>query len=527
MALLIKKKGSSDDSANAGRRHFLRGAGGAVLALPVLPSLYATDAHAQSAATQRSFVLLRTEHGGAYQRQMFPAQSTITERQMYAGHEIRRGVLTGSVANGETRLSDVLRAPSSALSASIIAKMNVVNGIDVPFSGLGHNRCVALGNFADNYIPDEVDFNNRSKRMSIDQIMAWSPSFYPDLTRVKERSISNGISWNWSNPATRTGTLQAVFNGGSNIDLFDKLFGSSTPGAARTPIVDRVIEDYRRTLNNPRLSTNDKRRVTEHMDRLAELQRKLQIAAAGAVPARPTINTNSLYDSTGFAINPDRQAQFQQLRTDIIVAAFNAGATRIFAERIGDDFTFSTTALNWHQEIAHLNESSASANATLIGGFQTYFSRAVLDLVNKLNAVSNGVGGTLLDNSLVTWTTEYGHMTHETTSIPFITFGSAAGWLRTGQYLDYRNLTKQIYASFAPLQNEPSQPGLLIHQWLGTTLQAMGIPKSQYENLAQNGGYPDFNNSSLAANMRYKNDTSLWPSSVWSLAGEPLPWLKV
>jgi hypothetical protein len=80
-------------------------------------------------------------------------------------------------------------------------------------------------------------------------------------------------------------------------------------------------------------------------------------------------------------------------------------------------------------------------------------------------------------------------------------------------------------ASFSP-SDEPEKkyPGLLWQQWLGTVLQAMGVPKSEWENPAVNGGYPDYNFmkidwAQLTAAQAYTPD-------VWAVAGEVLPMLK-
>ena len=44
----------------------------------------------------------------------------------------------------------------------------------------------------------------------------------------------------------------------------------------------------------------------------------------------------------------------------------------------------------------------------------------------------------VLDNSYLTWTQESGESTHNSRSIPVITFGSGAGFYKTGVYADYR-----------------------------------------------------------------------------------------
>ena len=60
--------------------------------------------------------------------------------------------------------------------------MNVLCGLDVPFY-IAHNTGLHLGNYARN---DGNGGDGKAvqafPRPTIDQIMAWSPSFYPDLS---------------------------------------------------------------------------------------------------------------------------------------------------------------------------------------------------------------------------------------------------------------------------------------------------------------------------------------------------------
>ncbi|KNZ31911.1 MAG: hypothetical protein AD742_14025 [Methylibium sp. NZG] len=503
------------------RRRFLLGSGGAALALPLLPSLFARDAAAQSAGGQKAFVHMLSWHGGVCQRNMYPPAATQTERLNYAGHEVRRGALAPSTVSGQTQISDVLRAPSTALPAGMVAKMNVLNGVDIPFY-IGHNRSQGLGNFADS---DQADDAVRSggRRMTIDQIMAWSPTFYPDLARVRERAMVLGnSSWTWSNPANRSGTLQRTGRTAqSNLELFDKLFGTTTT-ATRPLVVDQVLESYRQLRNgNARLSAADKQRLDDHVQRIFELQRKLQLAT-GAPPAKPTLSTDSVRSPAGFEISPDRQVQAQGLMNDIVVAAISTGVSRICVTT--HDETFSSYAGDWHQDIAHQSSDRLDAQTTITTASRRFFNQCVLDLANKLNAVSAAGGGTALDQSLLVWTHESGNYTHDSTSVPIITFGSAGGALRTGQYLDYRNLNKGFGGTAVQMENR--WHGLLMHQWCGTMLQAMGIPKNGYENLAQNGGYPDFRYDQLPGWARYPGAEAPYPSAVWSATGDMLPWLR-
>ena len=146
-----------------------------------------------------------TDHGGAFEASMFPSTSLLTASQaLYSDHTVRSGALVPTTSGSDTVLSPVLRAPSSSLSAALVAKMNVLWGLDVPFY-IAHNTGLHLGNYARN---DGNGADGKAvqafPRPTIDQIMAWSPSFYSNLSGIRERAmIMSGrpVSWNYSDPA--------------------------------------------------------------------------------------------------------------------------------------------------------------------------------------------------------------------------------------------------------------------------------------------------------------------------------------
>ena len=129
------------------RRQMLRGIGGATLALPVLPSLLCKTAYAADPVFTRPPRLwwVTTEHGGAFEASMFPSTSLLTNSQaLYSDHTVKSGTLAPTTSGSDTVVSPVLRAPSSALSAALVAKMNVLWGLDVPFY-IAHNTGLHLG----------------------------------------------------------------------------------------------------------------------------------------------------------------------------------------------------------------------------------------------------------------------------------------------------------------------------------------------------------------------------------------------
>ena len=468
------------------RRQLLRGAGGFTLGLPFMASLCTPrGALAQAVPARRPrFVAFSTNHGGIDGPNMFPDQAQATSRlQLFPEHTIAHGRLTRRVEGTDAVLSPVLRAPAALLSARLVGKMNVLRGLDIPFY-IGHHTGGHLGNYARN------DGNGAEGRMvqaqpmpSIDQVLAWSPSYYRDLAGIKERSLIVGsggrLCWNYSNPAARSGAIQEVRGESSSQALFTRIFiPPATPGVApRRPIVDRVMDSYRTLRNgNRRLSAADRQRLDDHLSRLSELERRLAVAErppASCGSVTPPSEDASRYQN-GYT-DPVSAQKRAQLYNDVLVAAFTCGTSRVAVHGIGDPFAGFVG--DWHQDVAH-RHTTVPAQQTLVQGLRLTFQSAILDLVSKLD-VEESPGVTYLDNSLVQWSQESGQATHVATSLPVITFGGAAGALKTGNYVDYRNQIPR--ASVKSDATIPDFVGLTYNRWLGTVLQVLGLPRSEYE----------------------------------------------
>lgn len=511
------------------RRFVLRGLG-ATVAIPVLPSLLtAREAKAAPAELRPCFVSFATNHGGAWAQSMFPAapaQGVVKET--YAGRETRRFPLTATRSGGQAAVSPVLTAPDTKLTDALLAKMYTVQGVGVPFY-IAHNTGGALGNYARNDANggDGAAAQTGALRPTIDQLMAWSSAFYPDLSSVRQRAIilSGRSSYNYAQPDTRTGAIQEITGGVTTPNqLFDTLFPSGGGPSARRPIVDQVLEAYRQLRQSPRLSTSDKGRLDEHLQRLDEVQRRLGTSVSCTTVARPTNPSMSrtlgdvMYGQAA-ALDPAAHAQYEQALNDVIVLALSCGVSRIAVNRI--DLNFSAFDGDWHQDVIHKSDQADGVSQGIVSAaLQKVFAGVVVDLAAKLDAVDMGSGTTLLDQTMLSWVQECGNQTHDSTTIPVVGFGGAQGFLKTGSHLDYRNLAMPISDN----ETDKRYPGLVWNQWLGTALQAMRIPKSEWEKPAVNGGYPDYN----FQNLSWVNVTAAqaWPPAVWAVSGDVLPWLK-
>lgn len=467
------------------RRQFLRGLGGFALAIPLLPSLLPRTAFAQGMPSQKRFAQMCTAHGGLWHSNMFPAASMLTEQQAFKGRTARRGDLRLGAQGSRTGVSPIVSAPADRLTAALLAKMNVVAGLDIPFY-IAHNTGAHLGNYARN------DGNGADGQMvqtqprpTIDQIMAWSSEFYPSSVRQRTMNVGNRFSYWWSNPATRSGMIQQVDGTVDSLQLFDQVFGPITPGPARRPIVDRVLENYRRLRSgSARLSTDDRRRLDEHMQGLSELERRLNATVSCGTLTRPTSGSIPLIHTSDYGLVPARQGEVYRLYNDVVALAFACGASRIAV--FSADPTFSTFSGDWHQDIAHkAHLPGMTEQMTIAAAHQFFFENVFLDLARKLDAI-NDTSGTVLDNTLLVWSQESGNHTHENQSMPLVTFGGAGGALRTGSFIDYRDTSREIGSRFQGTP-EPRFAGLSWNQWLANALQVIGIPRAQWEE--SGGGY--------------------------------------
>jgi hypothetical protein len=502
------------------RRQVLRGAGGFTLALPLMASLRPRGAKAAVTGHPPRFVALCTDHGGVWSSLMYPDDAVLGETMMYAGHTIRRGDLARQVDGAQAFVSPVLRAAEASLPESLVPKLNVLRGLDHPFY-IGHHVGGHLGNYAANDGNGEDGLSLYDTPMpTIDQVLAWSSTFHADLTTIRERSLVVGpyVSWGFSSPSTASGSIVSLPWEYSSLALFNRIFVPEEDETnPRPPVVDRVLESYRSMReSNLRLSADDRRRLDEHMERIDELQRKLAVSVSCGDVAVPGEDADPLRGQASFPFDPSTQARYWQLYNEVVAAAFTCGTSRIAAMHCID--TFSDFQGDWHQDVAHqAHLMDGAMQNVLAAAHQRFFEDVFLDLCARLDVPEGGEDdSTILDNTLVAWSQESGNVTHESISQVVVTAGSAAGCLRTGQYVDYRNRGASEI-DYTEGGNEELRPGLVYNQWLGTVLQAMGLSNEEFQTDAR-GGYGTLFVTPARAGH--------YPSAVLDRVGEWLPWLR-
>jgi Protein of unknown function (DUF1552) len=496
------------------RRQLLLGASGFTLGLPFLPSLLPRAVQAQSLPLERRFVAFATDHGGLVESFMFPDENLLTDaRDLYAGHTIRRGDLLRTESGDRASVSGVLAGRADRLTSDLVLRMNVLRGLDIPFY-IAHHTGGHLGNYARNDGNGEDGQAMQGQPMpTIDQIMAYSSGFYESLAGITERSLilgSGRLSFGYSSPSSQSGAIEELKGESNPLTAFRKVFvpeEDPNEPAPRPPVVDRVLESYR-TLreSNRRLGAEDRRRLDDHMDRLAELERRL---GGGTVQRASCGSVNEPE-----AASPNDPIAYHAAMNDVIVAAFLCGTSRIAVVKINES-SFVEYSGDWHQEVAH-RYFDPDPQALLQQANQKAFEFAVLDLASKLN-VEEAPGRNVLDSALIQWTQESGQDTHESRSAPVVTFGSAGARLSTGQYCDYRKRTSEGIVN--RWSSDIGYSGLLHSQWLAMALGVMGVPLGEFQGIEHNGeaGY----------GLPFREEPYLRTHSegVFENASDPLPFL--
>lgn len=219
--------------------------------------------------------------------------------------------------------------------------------------------------------------------------------------------------------------------------VFDRLFGDGSNAKERLErieqqqsILDAAMDQVRHLEGG--LGPNDRNRVSEYLDTIREIERRIQLAekqnsnSSLSVPAAPT----------GI---PDDDETHTKLMFDLMAIAFQADITRIstfMMKREVSYRTFPTLGISegFHPASHHQNNPERLENLTKIN---TYHVELVSYFLNKLRSTPDG-DGNLLDHSLVLFGSGMSNSNvHNHSPLPVFVAGGAAGRMKGGRHLKY------------------------------------------------------------------------------------------
>jgi Protein of unknown function (DUF1552) len=529
--------------AGVSRRLFLRGAGGALLALPFLQSLLPKAAGAQAMTAPKRFIV-------------FKSFSTQLIKQWYPtftgnGYALKNSKYTGSKADGSTLLTQKLAggpytwAPLSDLKTDkgisgilgaklnpFLDKLTLIRGLDF-LPAVNHNFGGLLGNFSSCTEATPCVGVALPAVPTIDQVLAYSPKFYQTTPGLRSLHISQGVedAMSYSDGGKAGGAVEQLKTRTNPRDVFNDLFAGVMDSGMPMPsgpdpdalLVDKVVEQYRALKASTRLSADDKAKLEAHIGLLAEVEAKLSTTTklSCVKPADPgSLANNSGTDPT------DIQKKWD-LFLDLVVAAIACDRTRVITigvhkalgpgpdpadtKLIGHYHSEDASGGTWHG-LAHdfANENSRR----MLAGINNWIAEELFaKLLTKLDVAENG-DQTMLDNSLVYWGNELG-FNHIAYGVPCLLAGGAGGFIKPGRYLDYIDWDGKAYFS---QEDGNVIKGIPHNRFLATALQAMGLAPADYERAGQ-AGYGSTSTSG--------RDGNAWPIDYdLSTIGQILPGIQ-
>lgn len=521
-----------------------------MLALPFLDSLLPRGATAQASTAPKRFIVLKT-----FSTQLVKKWYPSFEGN---GYVLKDEVYRGSKADGTTLLTERIDggpytwAPLSDLATDdgisailsgrlnpFLDKLTLIRGLDF-LPSVNHNYGGLLGNFASCTAATPCDADSLENVPTIDQVMAYSEKVYPSTPAQRYLHISQGVVDSMSyTDYGQGGSVEQLQARTNPRDAFNDVFGGfSPPAAGETPVddgpdpnallVDKVMDQYRALRNSPRLSAEDKLKVDQHVNLLAEIESKLGGGGGGGgntLSCAPPLEPESLQNNSG--TDPSDIRAKWDLFLDVVAAAVACDRTRIVTIGVhkalgpGPDPSDSRLSGHYHSEdasggtwhgLAH-DWSNENARRMLEGINRWVAEEVFAKLIEKLDVPETG-DSTVLDNSLVYWGNELG-FNHIAYSVPCLLAGSAGGYIQTGRYLDYIDWEGHSYFS---QEDGNVIKGIPHNRFLITAMQAMGLTPADYER----NGQPGYGSTSVNG-----RDPDLWPTDYdLSRVGEILPGIR-
>jgi hypothetical protein len=444
------------------RRTLLRGAG-AALALPWLEAMLPRAARAQGGSGKPLRFIVWTLPDGVRMDAWTPKETgaayTITPiLKPLEPYRANFNVISGlantpaSVVSGDVFAGSHARATGAMLTQmplTFTSGTNIKNGISVdqvianllkqqvpglrlPSLELGAVYAGATGNCEDGF--SCAYLTN----------LAWSgpTTFLPKETNPKavfDRLTKGGLPMgSAAQPAAQGGATPKV----DKASVYTK------------SILDRVVADTQELQKN--LGKSDRDKLSDYLDSVNELERRVQaVMPSGATPGAPAqpaagsacqaiaAPTDGTYLGSDRSKNVYKYPDLLKVMNDLMAFALQCDLTRVitFMSEIPlntqTNFSFiGVNSSNYHDEISH-----HSGNPQKLAGIQTvnsFYAEQFGYFLGKLAAMRDPDGSSVLDNSIILFTSEFGDGdNHYHYDLPVLVAGGVgAGW-KPGRHIAY------------------------------------------------------------------------------------------
>ena len=240
---------------------------------------------------------------------------------------------------------------------------------------------------------------------------------------------------------------------------------TAKPDSLDRGILD-LIRDEARDLEK-KLGQADRHRLGEYLHAIRSVEtriefiekRQLQEAMDAANPGPSKLILPRNLPAEGLPIwkitnpvyrDPEYLADYIRLIADLMVLAFQTDTTRVVTLGVGsDEASFPgvvTVGYERHcHTLEHQGNSARVEDADPIAReacrqIHEYYTRLFAEMIAKMKAIDEG-GSTLLDNSMVLYTSYMADGGHGTVDYPVLVAGKAGGTLQPGRHIAFKDRT--------------------------------------------------------------------------------------
>ncbi|MBI3856399.1 MAG: DUF1552 domain-containing protein [Planctomycetes bacterium] len=243
---------------------------------------------------------------------------------------------------------------------------------------------------------------------------------------------------------------------------------AAAPGAKRDSddqsVIDLVLDEAARLKKD--LGSADKHRLDEYLHSVRTVERRVQLVedlqrqaaldsehpgpSAPNLPAKlpDGAMASKMHRATGR--DPEIHAEYTRLFADLMVLAFQTDTTRVVTFAVGsDEALFPGVVTVGYERHCHTLEHQGNAdrveNADPIAReacrqIHAWYTGLFAETIRKMKAIDEG-GSSLLDNSLILYTSYMADGGHGRDDYPVLLAGRAQGTIKPGRHLAFAKLT--------------------------------------------------------------------------------------
>ena len=262
--------------------------------------------------------------------------------------------------------------------------------------------------------------------------------------------------------------------------------GAPTTGAKKDTIDRSVLDLVREEANDLRkdLGAADRGRLDQYLDGVRAIEKRIDFAehrqrlevldAANPGPSKLSLPTNLPKENVPIwqvtnpvHRDPEYHESYTRLMADLMVLAFQTDTTRVGVFACGsDEAQFPGVVTVGYETHCHTLEHQGNAGRVedadpisreALRQIHVWYTRLFAEMVKKMRDIDEG-GSSLLDNTLLLYTSYMADGGHGTQDYPAVLVGKAGGTLKPGRHLAFKPKTpvSNLYAEILDRMGKPT-----------------------------------------------------------------------